>query len=210
MAQTIDRLPETPSQTAGPYVHIGLTPSVAGLDPVYPADLDGPVAGPDAKGTRIAVEGTVFDGHGAPLRDAVVELWQADAGGIYNSPLDPRYAERDPAVFGWGRAACDVETGLYRFETVMPGSVPGPRGGSMAPHLSLWVVARGINVGLLTRVYFPENADANAADPILARIEHADRRETLIAEALGETDGVARYRFDIRIQGDGETVFLDA
>ncbi len=209
MVQPLDYLKETPSQTAGPYVHIGLTPSVAGLRGVYPADPGRIVAGPEAQGRHIAIEGRILDGFGEPVRDALIELWQADANGLYPAPLDPRPGTRDPAVVGWGRAAADLETGLYRFETVKPGAVPAPDGRPMAPHIALWIAARGINVALATRLYFPDEAEANAADPVLARVE-PHRRETLIAAAEGESDGVARYRFDVRLQGEAETVFFDA
>lgn len=211
MSDAIDRK-ETASQTAGPYVHIGLTPSVAGLDGPYP-DPGGEIAGPEAEGERIAIEGVIHDRQGAPIRDAVVELWQADAHGLYPSPHDPRAAAADPHVLGWGRAACDGETGLFRFDTIRPGAVPhaGPGGaqGLMAPHVSLWIVARGINTGLLTRLYFPEDAGAHAADPVLARIEHAERRRTLIAKRVEGREGPPVYHLAIRIGGPDETVFLD-
>ena len=102
----------------------------------------------------------------------------------------------------------DFDTGLYRFETVKPGAVPGRNGRTMAPHLNLWIVARGINIGLNTRMYFGDEAEANAADPVLNLVEHVSRRPTLIATR--ETrDGAPVYRFDIRLQGEGETVFFD-
>lgn len=213
MPQDLCYLKETPSQTAGPYVHIGLAPSRAGLDGPFP-DPGRVIAGPDAKGERIAIEGVIRDAQGGLVRDAVIELWQADAAGIYNSPEDARAPRADPQVAGWGRSATDFETGLYRFETVKPGPTPGPRLGGkqslMAPHALIWIIARGINVGLLTRLYFSDEAAANAADPILARIEHADRRETLVAVRSEPGSGPPVYRFDIRLSGPGETVFFDA
>ncbi|HJO52426.1 MAG TPA: protocatechuate 3,4-dioxygenase subunit alpha, partial [Sulfitobacter pontiacus] len=109
----------------------------------------------------------------------------------------------DPNFTGWGRKAGDYDTGEWQFDTIRPGAVPFPDGRMMAPHISLWIVARGINIGLNTRMYFPD-AD-NSADPLLTRIEHQNRVATLIAER--ETDGV--YRFDIYLQGEKETVFLD-
>ena len=147
------RLKETPSQTAGPYVHIGLAPSLAVLGGVNVRDLGtGPVPG---AGERIAVTGRILDGAGAPVGDAIVELWQADSDGSYAN--------------AWGRAACD-HNGAYRFDTVKPGRVPGPDGRSMAPHLTLWIVARGINIGLHTRLYFEDEAEPNSADFVLSRI----------------------------------------
>ena len=208
MVQKLAYLKETPSQTAGPYVHIGMTPSVAGLDGPY-EDPGQVIAGPDAKGQRVRVEGRLLDGQGDAMRDALIEVWQADAGGVYNAPRDPRYDSRDPAVFGWGRIATNLTSGEFAIDTVKPGPVPGPRDSTMAPHLNLWIVARGINLGLSTRMYFPEEEAANGADPILARVLPPERRQTLIAK-LQDSDGdTARYRFDIRLQGGDETVFFD-
>jgi protocatechuate 3,4-dioxygenase alpha subunit len=198
------RLRETPSQTAGPYVHIGTVPTFAGLEGVYPDDPGaGPLYGEGARGERIAITGRVLDGMDAPLCDAVVEIWQADADGLYPSPAETR-GRADPAFRGWGRSAARGEAGLFRFETIRPGPVPLPDGRTMAPHVAFWIVARGINLGLHTRMYFPEEGEANAADPVLNRIEHPVRRQTLIARREGEG-----YVFDIRLQGEGETVFLD-
>ncbi|MEX0923982.1 MAG: protocatechuate 3,4-dioxygenase subunit alpha [Rhodovibrionaceae bacterium] len=209
MAQRLSYLKETPSQTAGPYVHIGLTPQVAGVEGVYPEDPGLAIAGPEAKGQRIRIEGRIFDGQGDILRDALVELWQADAAGIYKSPNDPRAESCDPAVLGWGRAATDLKTGVFAFDTVKPGPVPGPGQSIMAPHVSLWIVARGINLGLATRMYFPDEEAANAADPILGKVLPPARRETLIASAEQSDAAALRYRFEIRLQGEDETVFFD-
>ncbi len=203
-----DRLKETPSQTAGPYVHIGLAPALAGVDGVYPADPGGVIAGPRTPGRRIRVSGRILDGDGVPLRDAVIEIWQADSNGIYNSPVDPRHARCAPDFVGWGRCATDFDSGRFVFETIKPGPVPGPRDTQMAPHLNLWIVARGINLGLSTRLYFPEEAAANADDPVLRRVENPARRATLIAHAEPEAGEVRDYRFDIRLQGADETVFF--
>jgi protocatechuate 3,4-dioxygenase alpha subunit len=197
------RLRETPSQTAGPYVHIGLVPTVAGLAGVYPEDLGaGPLHGGRAKGERITLVVRVIDGAGGPVRDGCVEIWQADADGLYPSPAETR-GEADPDFRGWGRAAADGE-GHYRFATVKPGRVPFPDGRLQSPHIALLILARGINLGLHTRMYFPEEGEANAADPVLSRIEHPWRRETLVARRDGAT-----LRFDVVLQGERETVFLD-
>ncbi|MEM8753878.1 MAG: protocatechuate 3,4-dioxygenase subunit alpha [Pseudomonadota bacterium] len=197
------RLKESASQTAGPYVHIGLTPNACGVTGVYPRDLGAEMVGEGAKGERIAIAGAVWDGLGAPLRDALVEIWQADAAGRYPGPEDGRGAA-DPHFSGWGRQAADLATGEWRFETIRPGPVPSPGGGLQAPHVTFWIVARGINLGLHTRMYFPE--DDHGDDPVLGRLEHKDRARTLIARREG--DGV--YRFDIRLQGPDETIFFDA
>lgn len=207
MVQPLPYLRETPSQTAGPFVHIGLTPSAAGSD-VSGTELGRDPAGPNAAGERIAVEGVILDGTGTPLRDAVVEVWQANAAGVHASPLDPRHGEVEEGFRGWARCHCDLETGLWRLDTIKPGRVPARRTGVMAPHLNLWIIARGINIGLHTRMYFADEAGANGEDPVLGLIEPAHRRATLVAERT-ERDGPALYRFDIRLQGDGETVFLD-
>jgi protocatechuate 3,4-dioxygenase alpha subunit len=203
MPQRLDSLKETPSQTAGPYVHIGLTPNFAGIGGIFPTDLGASMINDRTKGERITVTGRVFDGGGEVLRDSVVEIWQADAAGLYPSPSETRGAA-DPNFTGWGRAPANADTGVFRFDTIKPGSVPFPDGRVQAPHLSLWIVARGINLGLHTRLYFPEETEANAADPILSRIEHRTRVSTLIATRTGDT-----YNLDIHLQGPNETVFFD-
>lgn len=202
MRAKLPYLAETPSQTAGPYVHIGLAPAVAGLR------VNGPqpgetIAARGVSGPRIRIEGTVHDADGAPVRDAVIEVWQADAEGRYPHPEDPRAAEVEPGFTGWGRVVPDLATGRFGFETVKPGPVPAPGGALQAPHLTMWLVARGINIGLHTRLYFADEAAANAADPVLARVE-PHRRQTLIAAPAG-----AVYRFDIHLAGPAETVFFD-
>ncbi len=199
------RLRETPSQTAGPYVHLGLLPDVAGLDR-GPAPLAATPAAPTVPGERIRIEGSVIDGTGAPLRDAVIEIWQADAAGIHPHPDDPRHAAVAPGFRGWGRVAADPETGVWRLETVKPGPVPTRDGRAMAPHVAVWIVARGINQGLATRMYFAD--EDNAADPLLERIDPPGRRATLLAPRTIHA-GLPVYRFDIRLQGPDETVFLD-
>lgn len=202
-------LPETPSQTAGPYVHIGLIPKQAGFD-IFDNTLGETLVAAATQGTRIRVEGRIFDGTGALVRDALVEVWQANAAGRYAHPADRQAGKaEDPAFRGWGRTGTDFATGLWAFETIKPGVVAGRAGHrDMAPHLNLWIVARGINLGLATRMYFGDEAAANAADPVLAIIEQPDRRATLVAKA--ETrEGKPVYIFDIRLQGEGETVFFD-
>lgn len=198
--QRIERLKESPSQTAGPYVHIGALPNFASIEGVYPEDLGHRMILGDARGERITLRGTVYDGTGAALRDAMVEIWQADASGKYAGQDGA-----DPAFTGWGRQAGDMEIGEFAFETLKPGPVPFRDGRMQAPHISVWIVARGINLGLQTRIYFADEAEANEADPILSRIEHRDRIGTLMARPEG--DGT--YRFDIRLQGEAETIFFD-
>ena len=202
--QSLNRLKESPSQTAGPYVHIGCMPNFCGIKGVYPEDLGSTMVNALTRGERISVTGIVYDGTGTPLKDAMIEIWQADADGLYPSPEEHR-GTADPNFTGWGRKASDYASGEWVFETVKPGAVPFPDGRMMAPHISLWIVARGINIGLQTRLYFEDEADANAADPILTRLEHRTRVQTLIARKTGD----GSYRFDIYLQGENETVFFD-
>lgn len=201
MPQMLHYLKETPSQTAGPFVHIGLAPGAAGFD-IYREELGGRIMADDTPGHRIRIEGRVLDGTGTPVKDVLVEVWQADGNGIHPHPEDPRNADCAPGFRGWARIVPDFETGVFTLDTIKPGPVPGRRGAMQAPHLSLWLVARGINVGLQTRMYFGD--EDNSADPILNLIEQPGRRQTLIAQA---ENGV--YRFDIHLQGESETVFLD-
>lgn len=204
MVQPLGYLKETPSQTAGPYVHIGCTPNFVGIHGVFAEDLGaGPLVNDQTLGERITIRGHVYDGTGTVLKDALVEIWQADANGLYNSPLETS-GKADENFRGWGRCPAHMETGEFQFETIKPGQVAFKDGRMMAPHVTLWIVARGINLGLHTRMYFSDEEDANAADPILARIEHRVRVSTLI----GQRDG-NQYKFDIHLQGDRETVFFD-
>jgi protocatechuate 3,4-dioxygenase alpha subunit len=204
MVQSLDRLPETSSQTAGPYVHIGCTPNFAGIKGVYEHDLGHRMVEDGAKGERITITGRILDGTGTPLKDAMTEIWQADASGLYNSPSEMR-GRADPHFVGWGRCATDMVSGEFRFETVKPGQVPFVDGRLMAPHITFWIVARGINIGLQTRMYFADEEEANAQDPVLARVEHRVRVPTL----LGHKTGDGQYRFDIHLQGPDETIFFD-
>lgn len=204
MVQSLGYLKESPSQTAGPYVHIGCTPNFTGIHGVFEQDLgSGPLTNDKTKGERITIRGHVIDGGGMVLKDALVEIWQADADGLYSSPSETR-GRSDPNFFGWGRCPGDMTSGEFIFETIKPGRVPYNDGRLMAPHITFWVVARGINIGLQTRMYFGDEEQANAEDPVLARIEHKTRVPTLIAKRDGDA-----YIFDIVLQGENETVFFD-
>ena len=208
MTQPLRHLKELPSQTAGPYVHIGCTPNWADIKGVYDRDLGSTLLTPDVKGERILIRGHVIDGSDAPLKDALIEIWQADAAGRYSSPADPR-GGADPHFFGWARCPTNDADGEFCFETIKPGRAPHKDGRLMAPHITFWVVARGINVGLHTRMYFSDEAEANADDPVLARIEQKARVPTLIAERVINGHSQPVYHFSIRLQGENETVFFD-
>ena len=188
---------ESASQTAGPYVHIGLTPNFCGIDGVYDADLGTSMVSDTTRGERITLECRVIDGAGIPLKDALVEIWQADADGVYQGRAQSEFS-------GWGRVPADAETGSFRFDTIKPGRVPSPDGRMQAPHINVWIVARGINLGLSTRIYFEDEAEANADDPVLSRMDVQDRVGTLVA-----TGGNGKYSHDIHLQGPQETVFFD-
>lgn len=195
-------LPETPSQTAGPYVHIGLALAAAG-NPTRDQEVWNEMARDDAPGEHILLIGNVYDGNGHLVRDSFLEFWQADHQGIY----DPVYDVEKP-FNGFGRTATTFDAGEWTLKTVKPGVVKNAAGVPMAPHISVSLFARGINIQLQTRLYFDDEAQANAADPVLNLIEQPERRQTLVARRC-EVDGRAAYRFDIRIQGEGETVFFD-
>ena len=185
------RLPLTPSQTVGPFLHIALA-----------WDDGAAVVAEDAPGA-VWLRGRVYDGAGGPLPDALIETWQADVDGRFDHPDDPRGAATAPAGFrGFGRCATGPD-GEWAIRTVKPGIVPTTGGESQAPHVDVAVFARGLLDRVITRLYFSDETDANDTDPVLCTVpEH--RRGTLVAQRTD--DG---YHFDIRLQGDGETVFFD-
>ena len=191
------RLIPTASQTAGPFFRFG-------LDHPEWGDLTG---GGKAAGDKIRIEGRVLDGDKAPLPDALVEIWQANAAGRYAHPEDRQAKALDPPFRGFGRSATDKE-GRFRFTTVKPGPVPGRGNALQAPHISVCVFARGLLKQLTTRLYFPDEA-LNKADPVLGLVEDAARRQTLMAKPAGQEGGIKLYRFDIVLQGADETVFFD-
>jgi protocatechuate 3,4-dioxygenase alpha subunit len=202
-------LGQTPSQTLGPFFHQGLVRTraafqIPGLCSAERDVIHNVLAADETPGARIRVRGGVYDGLDNPVSDALLELWQADADGHYNHPLEGA-ALRDASFLGFGRCATD-EAGRYSFETIKPGAVHGSAS-VQAPHLNLIVSARGLLVHLFTRVYFHGDAE-QAHDPVLARVE-GPRRSTLIARLEGVSGGVAEYIFDVRLQGRGETVFFE-
>jgi len=181
----------TPFQTLGPFFDFGLVIPNGGI-----------IAEPGAAGRHVSIEGVVRDGVNDTLPDALVEVWQANAAGKYRHPADSRGGDVEAAFYGFGRVATD-ENGRFTFHTIVPGRVPGPDGSLQAPHLAIGILARGLLTRLVTRLYF-EDEPSNGDDPVLALVP-AERRPTLVAR---RTDG-DRYRFDIKLQGDGETVFFD-
>jgi protocatechuate 3,4-dioxygenase alpha subunit len=216
-------LRETASQTAGPYVHIGLALAAAG-NPTRDEEIWNEMARPEAEGEHIEVVGTVIDGNGELVRDAFIEAWQADANGEYQLEYDLK-----KPFNSFGRTATTFEDGSeWTLKTVKPGRVrvdgideehgviddkdsdlASARSAlKMAPHINLSLFARGVNIHLQTRLYFEDEAEANAECPVLSRIESPARRQTLIAKRE-EADGKVRYRLDIRLQGESETVFFD-
>ena len=182
--------PATPSQTVGPFFGVGLD---------WP---DGPYVVPDGTPEAFRVSGRLLDGVGEPVADALVETWQADPDGRFDHPDDPRGAVAFPGFRGFGRSQT-VEGGEYAICTLKPGRLPDGDGGLQAPHIDVSVFARGILDRVVTRIYFADEADANAEDAVLRSLPDDAARQTLIATPAD--DG---YRLDIHLQGDRETVFF--
>lgn len=198
----VELLRETPSQTAGPYVHIGLALQAAG-NPVRDQEVWNEMAKPHAPGEHIVLIGHVYDGNGHLVRDSFLEFWQADSDGHYQPAFNV-----ENAFNSFGRTATTFDAGEWSLHTVKPGVVKNAAGVAMAPHINVSLFARGINIHLHTRVYFDDETHANADDPVLNLVDQPSRRETLIARSC-EVNGKKAYRFDIRLQGKGETVFFD-
>src|SRR3954453_3540978 len=167
MIAPLPYLKETPSQTAGPYVHIGLIPHQAGFD-IFETNFSNVLVGPETQGERIRIEGHIFDGLGSVTKDILVEIWQANAAGRYNHPADRQEDKAlDESFRGWGRTGTDFQTGIYMFETTNPGRPVGRHGHrAMAPHVNVWLAARGITIGLATRLYFADETAANRSTPV--------------------------------------------
>jgi protocatechuate 3,4-dioxygenase, alpha subunit len=181
----------TPSQTVGPFLSLGLT---------WPK---GHLVVPEGSPGAIRISGVLYDGAGAPVPDGLIETWQADADGRFDHPDDPRGpVEMSPAgsgFEGFGRCSTD-DSGRYQIVTIKPGAI----GDGQAPHIDVTALARGMLDRVVTRIYFPDEAEANAADPLLSSLP-PERVGTLVAQPVGPGE----LRFDIRLQGEGETVFLE-
>jgi protocatechuate 3,4-dioxygenase alpha subunit len=193
---------QTPSSTVGPFFAYGLTPRQYGYDL---ASIAHPVIADDTvEGERIRIVGRVFDGAGAPVSDAMVELWQADAQGRYPGTNPGTNGAPNTGFRGFGRCGTGTDPhSRFVFETVKPGA-PGD---GQAPHVSVILFMRGLLTHAYTRLYFSDEAEANGRDPVLAGVPE-ERRATLIA-TREETDTGIAYLFDIHMQGERETVFFD-
>ncbi len=192
MSQTPVPLIATSSQTVGPFFHFGLADH---------ATL-GCLVRPDTRGERIRLRIRVFDGDGAPLPDALVELWQADADGVYVRPDDPKDVLAPPGFCGFGRLPTGAD-GACVFETIRPGQVRDAQGRPQASHINVCLFARGLLRQVYTRIYF-EGDEALETDAVLALVPE-DRRQTLLARRHESGE----WLFDVRLQGNGETVFFD-
>lgn len=181
---------QTPSQTVGPFFHYGL---IFGGENILVSD--------QTAGQRIALTGHVYDGEGLPVPDAMLEIWQADAHGFFNHPRDPNQAQADPSFRGFGRSDT-VNEGRFYFKTVKPGLIPG----TQTPYINVRVFSRGMLIHAVTRLYFADEP-GNAADAALNSVP-VERRATLLAHRE-ETGDIPTYRFDIRLQGEAETVFFN-
>lgn len=192
----INRHLQTPSQTVGPF----FTPALLREDACRNV-----LTQTETIGEHIRIEGRVLDGDGIPISDAMVEIWQANAHGRYNHPMDQGTASLDPSFLGFGRSGTESD-GAYWFETIKPGPVPFDKERMQAPHICVIVFSRGLLNHLMTRLYFADEP-ANAEDPVLLCVPD-DRRATLLAQCQqGGTTLV--YRFDIILQGTNETVFFN-
>lgn len=189
-------LPLTGSQTVGPF----FGPAMLRED-MLRQRLDGP----GTSGQPIRIEGRLLDGQGEPVADALVEIWQANAHGRYDHPLDDRDRPLEAGFSGFGRAGTD-DDGRFWFETIKPGRVPGPGGAEQAPHLVVTLFARGLLNHVVARLYFADEP-SNDQDPILALVPAA-RRGTLVARPAGGGERVL-YRWDVVLQGEGETAFFN-
>jgi protocatechuate 3,4-dioxygenase alpha subunit len=186
----------TASQTVGPFFHDCMLRGDAQCQVV---------AAPETEGVRIRIEGYVYDGDGLGVPDAMLEIWQANHHGRYHHPADQHAAPLDPTFSGFGRCGTDT-AGFYWFETIKPGRVPFDNERLQAPHICVAVFARGLLNHLMTRLYFADEP-ANAKDPVLHYVP-IERQATLLARRQN-ADGAVVYRFDIVLQGVGETVFFN-
>jgi protocatechuate 3,4-dioxygenase alpha subunit len=187
---------QTGSQTVGPFFAFGLFRD--GNEHILVND--------QTRGQHILLTGMVFDGDQQPILDSMIEIWQADAQGIFNHPEDPRREKADPAFRGFGRSQ-SIDGGKFTFKTIKPGPVPYEGEMMQAPHVNVRIVARGMLIHAVTRLYFSDEP-ANEKDPVLNAIANPARRQTLIA-TLQDSNDLPTYCFNIHLQGDNETVFFN-
>jgi protocatechuate 3,4-dioxygenase beta subunit len=211
MTDRLGYLKESASQTAGPYVHIGLIPKQAGFD-IFQNDFSNVLAGRRTKGERIRIEGRVLDGLGLPLRDVLLEIWQANAAGKYNHPADEFDAPVDPRFSGCGRCVTDTE-GRYSFTTIKPGAYPVQHTGNWwrPPHIHLSLFGPTFLTRLVTQMYFPGDP-LNEIDHILAGVTDPAARERLMAVPAPEAgiwETALGWRFDIVLRGRHATPIVD-
>ena len=177
---------ETSSQTVGPFVHIGLYPTVSGIV-ARSRTYGNQLATTQAYGQRIRVEGQIIDGNGETVRDALLEFWQADGHGRYAHPADPQAESADVGLSGFGRSMTNPDTGTWTLESIKPGAVTDLSQQPMAPHINLALFARGLNIHLHSRIYFDDEVEANALDPVLQHCVPTPRRQTLREESSADT-----------------------
>ena len=197
------KLKQTPCQTAGPYLHIGFLPTKVGINSSFSRELNNLILSEKTKGTRIEISGKIYDGNNEVLKDALVEIWQVDSNGNYQSRLTKKN-KYDKNFSNWGRTSCDFNTGLWKFNTIKPGIVQLNKSEILAPHIWFWIVARGINLGLYTCMYFSDENTLNKLDRNLKKFTN-NNLQSLFAVNIEKY----KYEFNIYLQGDKETIFFN-
>jgi len=200
---TKKKLKQTPSQTAGPYLHIGFLPKKVEINSSFSRELNNLILSDKTEGTRIEISGKIYDGNNEVLKDALVEIWQVDSNGNYQSRLTKKN-KYDKNFSNWGRTSCDLNTGLWKFNTIKPGIVQLNKSEILAPHIWLWIVARGINLGLYTCMYFSDENTLNKLDRNLKKLTN-NNLQSLFAVNIEKY----KYEFNIYLQGDKETIFFN-
>ena len=201
---TKKKLKQTPSQTAGPYLHIGFLPKKVGINSSFSRELNNLILSEKTEGTRIEISGKIYDGNNEILKDALIEIWQVDSNGNYQSILTQNN-NYDKNFSNWGRTSCDFNTGLWKFYTIKPGKVQLNKSEILAPHIWLWIVARGINLGLYTCMYFSDENTLNKLDRNLKKLINNNNLQSLFAVNIEKN----KYEFNIYLQGDKETIFFN-
>ncbi len=195
---------QTPSQTAGPYLHIGFLPKKVGINSSFSRELNNLILSEKTEGTRIEISGKIYDGNNEVLKDALIEIWQVDSNGNYRS-RSTQNNKNDKNFSNWGRTSCDFNTGLWKFNTIKPGKVQLNKSEILAPHIWLWIVARGINLGLYTCMYFSDENTLNKLDRNLKKLIDNNNLQSLFAVNIEKH----KYEFNIYLQGDKETIFFN-